>query len=139
MGTPVMTIPVMTDVPDLTLVPLPKPRGRTRWTFRYAGRGYVVFAIDGQLRVTDAACPHNGGPLAKGILRDGSITCPWHWYCFDLQTGGCRTDASYALRLYPVVWRAGRAFAALPAPVRPRRWSRLLRRHARAGRDAKPG
>ena len=128
----------MTDEPGVTLVALAEPRGRTRWTFRHGGRGYVVFAIDGQLRVTDAACPHNGGPLAKGIVRDGSIVCPWHWYRFDLQTGCCRTDASYALRLYPVVWRHGRAFAELPANVRPRRWPRLPRLRIRAGREVKP-
>jgi nitrite reductase (NADH) small subunit len=128
----------MTDEPGVTLVRLAEPRGRTRWTLRHGGRGYVVFAIDGQLRVSDAACPHNGGPLAKGILRDGSIICPWHWYRFDLQTGCCRTDANYALRLYPVIWRDGRAFVALPAAARPRYWSRLLRTHARAGRAAKP-
>jgi nitrite reductase/ring-hydroxylating ferredoxin subunit len=124
--------------PEVMLVPLAAPRGRSRWTFRHGGRAYVVFALEGQLRVADAACPHRGGPLAKGILRDGSITCPWHWYCFDLQTGRCRTDASYALRLYPVIWRDGRALAVLPTAVRPRRWSRLLRLRIRAGREAKP-
>ncbi len=103
------------------------------------GRGYVVFAIDGQLRVTDAACPHNGGPLAKGIVRDGSIICPWHWYRFDLQTGCCRTDAGYGLRLYPVIWRDGRAFVALPAAVRRRSWSWLLRAlPVRAGTRNRP-
>ncbi len=97
-----------------------------------------MFAVGGQLTVTDAACPHNGGPLADGIVRNGAITCPWHWYSFDLETGRCRTGAAYALRLYPVVWRGGRAFAELPAAVRPRSWSQLLRPHARAGRDANP-
>jgi nitrite reductase (NADH) small subunit len=115
-------------------VPLAKRRGRTRWRFRHRGRGYVVFVIDGQLRVTDAACPHNGGPLAKGIVRDGSIICPWHWYRFDLQTGCCRTDASYGLRLYPVIWHDERAFVALPVNVRPRTWPKLPRPRIRAGR-----
>ena len=127
----------MTGEPEATLVPLAGPRGRTAWTFRHAGRSYCVFAVDGQLRVTDAACPHNGGPLAKGIVRDGTVTCPWHWYCFDLQTGRCRTDPDYELRLYPVILRDGRAFAALPAAVRPRNWLRVLRSSGRAGRDAK--
>jgi nitrite reductase/ring-hydroxylating ferredoxin subunit len=128
----------MTDEADLALVRLARPRGRTAWTFRHAGRSYAVFAVDGRLGVTDAACPHNGGPLARGIIRDGTVTCPWHWYRFDLQTGRCRTDANYALRIYPVIWRDGRALAALPAAARPRRWSRLLGLVVRAGRKAKP-
>ena len=128
----------MTGEPGVTRVPLAEPRGRTAWTFRHAGRRYSVFAVAGQLRVTDAACPHNGGPLADGIIREGAITCPWHWYIFDLDTGRCRTDANYALRLYPVVWRNGRVFAELPAAVRPRNWPRFLRPRARAGRETKP-
>ncbi|MGO8958123.1 MAG: Rieske (2Fe-2S) protein [Streptosporangiaceae bacterium] len=121
----------MTDGPVTTLVPLARPRGRKAWTFRHAGRHYAVFAVDGQLRVTNAGCPHNGGPLADGIVRNGAITCPWHWYTFDLATGRCRSGANYALRLYPVVRRNGRAFAELPAGGR-RSWRRLL--FWRAGR-----
>jgi len=122
----------MTAEPEVTLVPLAAPRGRTAWTFRHAGRSYAVFAVDGELRVTDAACPHIGGPLSAGVVRDGAVTCPWHWYCFDLQTGRCRTAPGYKLRLYPVIQRDGQAFAALPATRGQRRWSRLLRPRGRA-------
>jgi nitrite reductase/ring-hydroxylating ferredoxin subunit len=119
--------------PGVTLVALAEPSGRTAWTFRHGGRSYAVFAVDGQLRVTDAACPHNGGPLAAGIVRDGAVTCPWHRFTFDLETGGCRNAAStrFELRLYPVVRRDGKAFAELPAAMGLRRWSRFLRPPAR--------
>ena len=107
------------------LVPL-QARGRSAWTIRHAGHRYAVFDVGGQLQVTDAACPHHGGPLAKGAVGDGVVTCPWHWYRFDLRTGECYTVPGYRLRLYPVITRAGRRFAALPrAPQRDRR--RLLR------------
>ena len=79
--------------PDGALVPLDCPGGRTQWTFSHAGRSYAVFSVDGELHVTDGACPHNGGPLGEGLVRDGVVTCPWHWYSYELTTGRCRTAA----------------------------------------------
>lgn len=38
--------------------------------------------------VHSAVCPHLLGPLDGGdVAADGSITCPWHGYRFDVQTG----------------------------------------------------
>jgi nitrite reductase/ring-hydroxylating ferredoxin subunit len=117
----------MSNQADVTLVPLVPPRGRQAWTFRHRGRSYAVFDVDGELQVTDAACPHHGGPLAEGRIRDGVVTCPWHWYSFELQSGECRTAAGYRLRKYPVVSRDGRLYAELPANPKPRGWVHLLR------------
>jgi len=97
------------------------------WTIRHNGRRYAVFDSGGELQVSDARCPHNGGPLASGVVRNGTVSCPWHWYCFDLRTGECRTAAGYQLRMYPVLERDGRLFAELPGAVRPRSWRRLVR------------
>ena len=74
-------------------------------------------SVGGELHVTDGACPHNGGPLAEGLVRDGVVTCPWHWYAYELATGRCRTAAGYELRRYPVVVVGGRPHAVLPAAV----------------------
>ena len=112
---------------DGALVPLDRPEGRTQWTFSHAGRSYAVFSVDGELHVTDGACPHNGGPLAEGLVRDGVVTCPWHWYSYELATGRCRTAAGYVLRRYPVVLVSGRPHASLPVPEPPRSWSEILR------------
>jgi nitrite reductase (NADH) small subunit len=118
---------------DGALVPLDRPAGQTQWTFSHAGRLYAVFEVDAELHVTDGACPHNGGPLAEGLVRAGVVTCPWHWYSYELATGRCRTAAGYELRRYPVVFVGGRPHAALPAPAPPRSWSEILRAHARQG------
>lgn len=118
---------------DGALVPLEPPPGRTQWTFEHAGRVYAVFDSGGELLVTDNACPHNGGPLADGLVRDGVITCPWHWYSYELATGRCRTAAGYELRRYPVAYRDGRPYAALPPAAPARNWSDILRQHARDG------
>lgn len=135
----------------MTLVPLRPPRARAMaarslrlspvmtgraWTVKHNGSRYAVFDADGDVQVTDARCPHNGGPLAKGVVRNGTVSCPWHWYCFDLRTGECRTAAGYQLRKYPVRRRDGRLFAELPGTVRPRALPRLLRAWRRARKPA---
>jgi len=121
-----------------TLVPLQRPGDATQWAFEHSGRRYAVFAVGDELYVTDGACPHNGGPLAEGLVRDGVLTCPWHWYRYELATGSCRTTAEYELRRYPVVLVDGVPHAELPAPAPARSWSQILHAHAREGPPGRP-
>src|SRR5262245_66428856 len=45
-----------------------------------ARHGEDIFAIG-------AKCTHYGGPLAKGLMVDCTVHCPWHHARFDLRTG----------------------------------------------------
>jgi len=51
------------------------------------GKIFAVFNIDGDFHVLDGICPHAGGPLGKGTLRGGVVTCPWHGWQFDVPSG----------------------------------------------------
>jgi len=41
----------------------------------------------GKIRAIDNRCPHKQGPLAEGIISDGTIICPLHARKIDLETG----------------------------------------------------
>ena len=51
------------------------------------GRVFAVFNVDGRFHVLDGICPHAGGPLGKGMLRGGVVTCPWHGWQFQIENG----------------------------------------------------
>ena len=61
-------------------------------------QGAEVFAIGPE-------CTHYHGPLAEGVVTDGTVRCPWHHACFDLRTG----EALHAPALSPVAcWKVER-------------------------------
>ena len=113
----------------LTRVPLGDPEGRERWTVAHEGRSYLVLDLGDRLVVTDALCPHKQNPLVEGLVRDGCLVCPGHWYTFDLDTGACRNAAQTALPLHPVVERDGRLYAEVTDEPQ-LSWSERLRAHA---------
>ena len=114
-------------------VPVPEGGWRgeiTGCAFRHDGRVFAVFDVDGSPVVVDDACPHKAGTLSAGLLVDGLVRCPSHFYQFDLRTGECRTTAQYALTRYPVSERDGGWWVEIP-PAQTLSWSERLRAHAR--------
>jgi len=47
----------------------------------------ALYNVDGEFYAIDGVCPHQGGPLARGLLAGGVVTCPWHGWQFDVTTG----------------------------------------------------
>jgi nitrite reductase/ring-hydroxylating ferredoxin subunit len=67
----------------------------------------AVFRLrSGELRATDAVCPHAGGPLADGQTDPTKVVCPLHSYAFSLADGSCH-NGDYAVRTYTVREEAG--------------------------------
>src|SRR5213595_3249182 len=51
------------------------------------GEAILVASQGPELFAIGAACTHYGGPLAKGLMVDCTVRCPWHHARFDLRTG----------------------------------------------------
>ena len=66
-----------------------------------------------------AHCTHYHGPLADGLVVDGTIRCPWHHACFDLRSGeALRAPAFEPLACWKVEQQEGKIFVRerLPKP-----------------------
>jgi nitrite reductase/ring-hydroxylating ferredoxin subunit len=95
------------------------------------GRAEVgVIKADGDFYALRNQCPHQGGPACEGLVEprlvgewDGTgervqqyysddyiVSCPWHGWSFDLETGKHIGDDSYVLPTYDVVVDDGTVF-----------------------------
>ena len=66
-------------------------------------RRVAIFKMGGQLYALDNTCPHQGGPLGEGYLEaDGTVSCPWHGWTFDVRTGISPIDPDLRVGCHPV-------------------------------------
>lgn len=58
------------------------------------GRVIALFKTDDGVRAIDGICAHAGGPVGKGKREGNIVTCPWHGWQYDVNTGThCLTPA----------------------------------------------
>lgn len=81
---------------------LPDDRQMVVWRTR---RGYVGM---------ENRCPHAGAPLDGGRLKREELTCLWHGWRFDLESGACLTPGGAPLTLIPLRIEEGDLIAELP-------------------------
>ncbi|MEP2990792.1 MAG: Rieske (2Fe-2S) protein [Parasphingorhabdus sp.] len=56
--------------------------------FDFQDNRYCLNQWKGEWVVYGATCPHLLGPLGDGTVgEDGSVSCPWHGYRFDIKSG----------------------------------------------------
>lgn len=74
--------PSVDEVPAGSMRRLPSPQA-----------DILIINLDGALSAYRNACAHQGLPLDGGLLdaESGSLTCPWHGFCYDAGSGECLT------------------------------------------------
>jgi nitrite reductase/ring-hydroxylating ferredoxin subunit len=97
----------------------------------YKRRGIAVINVNGKLHAINNSCPHQGAPLASGVLtgmtvqcgpyetgweREGEILrCPWHRWEIDVVTGTTITEPRQKVPSYPVAVIDGEIFVEVTA------------------------
>lgn len=76
------------------------------------GEEIAVFVLEGKAHAVANTCPHEGNPLVEGELLGPTLTCAYHNWKFDLETGACLFGDEPA-RVYPAELRDGEVWIAL--------------------------
>lgn len=74
------------------------------FAFEAGGAKIIVVQAKGQLRAFRNACGHIGLPLERGVVDadEATITCPWHAYRFDADSGACLSAPDCQLEPFPI-------------------------------------
>ncbi|GMV52284.1 MAG: Rieske (2Fe-2S) protein [Flavobacteriales bacterium] len=66
-------------------------------------RDLALFKVNGTICAVTNVCPHQHFPtISKGVVENGTVTCPMHGWCFDLRSGR-NTGSGGSLMTYQVV------------------------------------
>jgi len=52
-----------------------------------SGERVAIFRYDGKISAISNVCQHQNGPLGEGRIIDGCVTCPWHGYQYQPESG----------------------------------------------------
>ena len=66
------------------------------------GRLLALFNVNGQFHAVDGICPHQGGPIGEGILEGSVVSCPWHFWRYDVVKGHAPDFPQATIRKYSV-------------------------------------
>lgn len=87
------------------------------------GREIAIFHENDEYFAVANYCPHQAGPLCEGPVtgqitvddemnwrfndEEKLVTCPWHYWKFDIKTGKSAKDGRYKVPTYDVEVRNG--------------------------------
>jgi nitrite reductase/ring-hydroxylating ferredoxin subunit len=92
----------------------------------------VVMRPGGEFVAMLDRCPHRDIPLSRGLVKDGMLTCPGHFWRFDLTTGERSDLPEMRATLYPTRVTDGWVEVSLPPPAPRRSMREWLLAQARA-------
>ncbi|MGD9956801.1 MAG: Rieske (2Fe-2S) protein [Candidatus Nanopelagicales bacterium] len=93
----------------------------------------LVAWVEGTPYAVQDACRHRQASLATGVIRDGVVTCPSHFFQYDLRTGARHDNEGEPLPAYPARVVGDRVEVDVPDAVRAPSLREVLLAHAREG------
>ena len=77
-------------------------------------RALVLFRNGETVRALDDCCPHAGAPLSEGTVEGKTVTCSWHGWTFDCETGESLDGADASVACHGVLVESGAILVRLP-------------------------
>jgi nitrite reductase/ring-hydroxylating ferredoxin subunit/DMSO/TMAO reductase YedYZ heme-binding membrane subunit len=74
------------------------------------GERVAIFKYDGKISAVSNVCQHQNGPLGEGKIVYGCITCPWHGYQYQPETGASPPPFVEKVPTFNVRVKNGRVF-----------------------------
>jgi nitrite reductase/ring-hydroxylating ferredoxin subunit/DMSO/TMAO reductase YedYZ heme-binding membrane subunit len=75
-----------------------------------SGERVAIFKYDGKISAVSNVCQHQNGPLGEGKIVYGCITCPWHGYQYQPDTGASPPPFVEKVPTFNVRIKNGRVF-----------------------------
>ena len=75
-----------------------------------SGERVAVFRYDGKVSAISNVCQHQNGPLGEGRIIDGCVTCPWHGYQYQPDSGAAPPPFKEKIPTFRVRVVAGSVF-----------------------------
>src|SRR5262245_36052951 len=75
-----------------------------------SGERVAIFKYDGKISAVSNVCQHQNGPLGEGKIIYGCITCPWHGYQYQPDTGASPPPFVEKVPTFIVRVKNGRVF-----------------------------
>ncbi len=69
---------------------------------RIFARRIAVYNVDGRLFGIESDCKHMKASLKKGKVDGLVVTCPWHHWKYNLESGQCLTADKFRLKTFEV-------------------------------------
>jgi nitrite reductase/ring-hydroxylating ferredoxin subunit len=73
----------------------------------------IVKRRDGSFYAIEVACKHQNWDLTTGALEGNIVTCPRHFWKYNIETGQCLTHDSTHLRPYALKVEDGSIYVSL--------------------------
>ncbi|HPX85408.1 MAG TPA: Rieske (2Fe-2S) protein [Candidatus Hydrogenedentes bacterium] len=68
---------------------------------RILGRHVAIIKNpDSSFRAMEGGCKHQNADLTTGKVSNGIVTCSWHGWQYDIESGACVQGGSASLRPY---------------------------------------